>query len=239
MARDPGRGHRLINDGQRSLKVLVVEDESASLELITELLQQLKVEVRALADSRDAAGLIARQGFDAIFLDLAMPVLSGFDLAKLTRESTHNQNAPIVVVTSCSEQDVMHSSFSVGATYFLSKPISRERLVTLLDKIRAPRPENRRRSVRVPLEAKVTCTLESRNLDGLIWNVSQGGIQLEVNGLQRGDAIGISFLLPEPAAVIKAHGVVAWVQDERQGVYFTEMSIEGQEALRAYIRSCS
>jgi len=86
-----------------------------------------------------------------------------------------------------------------------------------------------RGTTRVPLNTKVTCTLESRTRLGVTWNISQGGIQLEVSGLQRGDTIRMSFLLPQPAAAIKAQGVVVWAQEERQGLYLTEMSTEDQE----------
>ena len=48
---------------------------------MAELLQQLKAEVRPLSDSQEASGLIQQEKFDGIFLDLKMPILSGFDLA--------------------------------------------------------------------------------------------------------------------------------------------------------------
>jgi CheY-like chemotaxis protein len=44
-----------------ALKLLVVEDDAASLELMAELLQQLKAEVRPLCDSQEASGLIQRE----------------------------------------------------------------------------------------------------------------------------------------------------------------------------------
>ena len=72
-------------------------------------------------------------------------------------------------------------------------------------------------------------------LNGLIWNISQGGIQLEVAGLELGSTVRISFILPQPATVIKAQGMVAWDRGGRQGLYFTEMSIENQEMIRAYV----
>jgi hypothetical protein len=95
--------------------------------------------------------------------------------------------------------------------------------------------ERRRRSTRVPLNADVTCTVGVSTLNGLVWNISNGGIQLEVTGLKLGDAVGMSFILPHPAVVIHAQGAVVWAQEGRQGLYFTKMSLESQEAIRAYI----
>jgi DNA-binding response OmpR family regulator len=218
-----------------ALKLLVVEDDTASLELMAELLQQLKAEVRPLSDSQEASGLIQREKFDGIFLDLKMPMLSGFELAKLARESTCNKTTPLVIVTGRDEQDTMHLSFSVGATYFLQKPIDIQKLTPLLKRIQDLSFENRRRCARVPLNTDVTCTVAGKTLNGLIWNISQGGVQLEVAGLKLGDTVGMSFILPQPGNVVKAQGLVVWAQDSRQGLYFTEMSVECQEMVRAYI----
>jgi CheY-like chemotaxis protein len=56
-----------------SLKLLVVEDDLASLELMTEVLGVLEAHVRPIADSEWAAMVINQERFDGIFLDLEMP----------------------------------------------------------------------------------------------------------------------------------------------------------------------
>ena len=83
---------------------------------MAELLHQFKAEVRPASDSQEAPGLIQREKFDGIFLDLKMPILNGFELAKLVRESACNKATPLVIVTGRDEQDTMHLSFSLGAT---------------------------------------------------------------------------------------------------------------------------
>ena len=216
-------------------KLMVVEDDPGNLELMTELLQQLEAEVRPIADSQEAAACIKQQKFDGIFLDIGMPILSGFDLAKLVRESSFNKTTPIVIVTGRQEQDVMHSSFSVGATYFLHKPVDKVKLFSLLEKVKEPFPENRRRHTRVPLNTEVSCTRGDQTMRGVTWNISQGGIQLEIKGLKQGDTITMSFVLPHPKKLIKAEGVVAWEREERQGLYFTSMGLTEQALVRDYI----
>jgi len=217
------------------LKLLVAEDDAANLELLVELLRSLKAEVHASDDSQEVAKLIEREAFNGIFLDLSMPGLSGFDLAKLIRDSALNRTTPIVIVTGREERDTMHLSFSVGATYFLQKPIDQRNLVDVLGKLQEPRPENRRRSNRVYLNSEVTCVVGDRTLQGVTWNISQGGIQLEVLGLQRGAQLKMSFLLPNPATLIQCEGVIVWEQEERQGAYFTSMGLEAQDGIRDFV----
>jgi CheY-like chemotaxis protein len=215
------------------LKLLVVDDDPTNLALMKELLQQLKAEVTAIGESPLAAQIIEREKFDGILLDLTMPILSGYDLAKQVRESSCNRSTPIAIVTGRDDRDAMHKSFSLGATYFLHKPVNKQQIAELLNDFRSPRYDNRRQFTRVPLSTEVTCLLGSKTLHGVIWNISQGGVQLEVEGLQQGDTVHMSFLLSH--IVIKAEGMVVWTHEDRRGLIFTDMSIENQEAIRVYV----
>jgi CheY-like chemotaxis protein len=78
-----------------SLKLLVVEDDPASLELMTEVLRSLEAEVRSLGDSEEAVALVKQQKFDGIFLDLEMPNLNGFAIAQEVRTSSRNKLTPL------------------------------------------------------------------------------------------------------------------------------------------------
>jgi CheY-like chemotaxis protein len=71
-----------------SLKLLVVEYDPASLELMSEVLRSLEAEVRPFSNSQEAAALVHQQKFDGIFLDLEMPNLDGLALAQEVRTSS-------------------------------------------------------------------------------------------------------------------------------------------------------
>src|ERR1700757_5007141 len=113
------------------LKLLVVEDDLASLELMTEVFMSLKAEVRPISDSEKAVAMVNQEKFDGIFLDLEMPNLNGFDLARLIRKSSWNKGTPIIIVTGREERDTMQQAFSLGATFFLQKPVDRQKLSVL------------------------------------------------------------------------------------------------------------
>jgi len=217
------------------LKLLVVEDDPGSLELMAEVFTTLKTDVRPISDSRQAAAVIGQERFDGIFLDIEMPGLNGFELAQLVRESSRNKSTPIIVVTGREERDTMHQSFALGATFFLQKPIDRLKLAALLRTVHGPLYENRRRYTRVPMQTDVTCRLGDKKLNGITWNLSQGGMQLEVQGLKIGDTVQLSFTLPQPHVPIDAMGVVAWAKGERQGIYFSQMKVEQQIMVRDFI----
>src|SRR6202795_200534 len=217
------------------LKVLIVEDNIASLELMTEVFTSLKAEVRAFSDSEKAVGVVNEEKFDGIFLDLEMPKLNGFDLARMIRKSSWNKSTPIIIVTGRDERETMQEAFAVGATFFLQKPIDRQKLSKLFRTVRGGMLENRRRYTRVPLQADVACSVGSRTMKGLSWELSQGGILVEVGGLQLKDSVRLSFRIPASGAAIEAGGTVVWAKQERQGIQFTNVSAKSQELIRQFI----
>jgi CheY-like chemotaxis protein len=217
------------------LKLLVVEDDPASLELMTEVFTSLKAAVRALSDSEEAVGIINHERFDGIFLDLEMPGLNGFDLARLVRKSSSNKSTPIVIVTGRDERQTMQEVFALGATFFLQKPVDRQKLSILFRTVSGGMLENRRKYIRVPLQTEVICVVGSRTIRGMTWNLSQGGMQVEASNLQPKDTVRLSFRLPVSGVSIDAIGTVAWANEKRQGIQFTTLNTPAQQSIRTYI----
>jgi CheY-like chemotaxis protein len=218
-----------------SLKLLVVEDDLPSLELMGEVFTSLKAQVRPIDDGQKAAALVNQEKFDGIFLDLEMPNMHGFDLARLVRQSSRNKSTPIVIVTGRDERSTMQQAFEIGATFFLQKPIDRQRLSGLFRAVRGCMLENRRRSARITVQTEVVCESSAGTVQGKSWNLSQGGILIDVGKLKFGDIVRLSFRLPGSGARIDATGLVAWTSDHRQGIQFTKMSAQSAEAIKEFI----
>ncbi len=222
-----------------ALKVLVVEDDAPTLELMDEVLTSLKVEVHAVRDSEQAAGLVNQERFDGIFVDLQMPKVDGFELARRIRASSWNKSTPIVVVTGHDDTKTMQKAFAAGTTFFLQKPIDRQRLTNLFKAARGRMFENRRQFVRVPLQTEVICQVGDQTFRGTSLNISQGGILFEVGrSLSPGTTVRLSFRLPGRELRIDVTGVVARI-DERQraGVRFTHVGSRELQLIRDLIGS--
>lgn len=218
-----------------SLKLLVVEDDAPSLELMAEVFTSLQAEVRPVNNSETAASLVDKERFDGIFLDLEMPRLHGFDLTNRIRESSWNKSTPIIVVSGRNDRETMQQSFSAGASYFLQKPVDRQKLSRLLRTVRGGMLQSRRRCVRIPLHADLMCSVEMRTVHGKSWNISQTGMQVEVFGLKPGNVVQLSFRLPPSRENIDASGVVIWVGENRQGIQFKKMSTHNQNLINDFI----
>jgi len=217
------------------LKLLVVEDNLASLELMTEVFTSLKAEVLPISDSEKAVSAVNQEKFDGIFLDLEMPKLNGFDLARLIRESSLNKSTPIVIVTGRDERQTMRDAFALGATFFLQKPVDRQKLSILFRTVSGGMLENRRKYTRIPIQVEVTCTVGSRTARGMTWNLSQGGMQVEIGGLRPKDSVRLSFRLPVSGEPIDVTGTVMWGGETRQGIQFTNVGAQGQQSIRKFV----
>ena len=151
------------------------------------------------------------------------------------RESPWNKSTPIIVVSGRSDRQTMRESFSVGASYFLQKPVDRQKLSRLLRTVRGGMLQNRRRSARVSVHTELMCSIGMRTIRGMSWNLSQTGMQAEVFGLEPGNVVQLSFRLPPSRENIDATGVVVWVGENRQGIQFKKMSAHNQELIRNFI----
>jgi hypothetical protein len=72
-------------------------------------------------------------------------------------------------------------------------------------------------------------------MSGVSWNLSQGGIQVEVDNLQLKDAVRLSFRLPVSGVAIEVAGTVVWGKEKRQGIQFTNVSAKNQESVRQFV----
>lgn len=220
-----------------SIRVLVVEDDLPTLELMREVLKSFDIEVLPLDDSEEAFRAVNREKFDGIFLDLLMPRLNGFRLAEAIRGSSWNKTTPIVIVTSSSERHAMQEAFRAGANFYLQKPIDRNRLALLLNSSRGAMLENRRSLQRIAMDVEVECNVRTAFTTVRSHNLSARGMLLSAyDGFVVGENLRISFRLPRQSTMINAVGVIVR-RDEagRTGVSFSHITQTGRQRIMLFI----
>ena len=139
------------------MKILLVDDEPEVCRLFKAMVEPLGVEVRTISDSQEAALILENEKFDGIMLDIAMPNLDGFELTRKIRSTPLNQQAPIIVITGMDDVDTLRRAFEAGATFFIGKPFSREKIYALFRTARGAMLAERRRSASLPYRTSVTC----------------------------------------------------------------------------------
>ena len=115
------------------LRVLVIDDETFTRQIIDRLLYELGIDnVTMASDGLDAMTKFSMtiENFDLVICDLKMPNMDGFEFVKLLREKTQlpSKNVPVLIVTGYSGEDIVQKSVQSGIHGYLVKPVTKTQL---------------------------------------------------------------------------------------------------------------
>jgi DNA-binding response OmpR family regulator len=130
-----------------SMKLLIVEDEARMADLLRKGLTEEGHTVTCAADGAEGLALAKGYEFDAIVLDVMMPKLSGYDLARRLR--TEKIRTPILMLTARDAVPDIVRGLDTGADDYMTKPFSFDELIARL------RAVKRRASVAPDLNLRV------------------------------------------------------------------------------------
>src|SRR3954469_2787164 len=111
------------------MNVLVTEDDSDILELITYSLECEGFRVHAAKNGMDAMSVLNDESVDLAILDVMLPDMSGIDLCRRIKREERLENIPVLFVTAKDEETDKLIGFKVGADDYLCKPFSPKELV--------------------------------------------------------------------------------------------------------------
>jgi len=122
-------------------RLLVVDDEDFVRDLLREILESEGCEVQLAESGSEALQLFNENEFDAIFTDVGMPGMSGWELAQAIRQQ--NQAIPIAVITGWGEAVGSNEQKAAGVDWVVAKPFTADRISELIKEIsthgRSPR----------------------------------------------------------------------------------------------------
>ncbi|QWH64171.1 response regulator transcription factor (plasmid) [Bacillus mycoides] len=101
--------------------ILVVEDDPEIQELIKQFLMTQQYIVEIASDGLEGMKQFNNQSFDLILLDVMMPNLNGFEVAKMIRS---HSNIPIIMLTALEEEQDQVKGFDLGIDDYITKPFS-------------------------------------------------------------------------------------------------------------------
>lgn len=110
-------------------KILVVDDDLKTLELLQVLLTPWGLEIITLNHPEQFWSTWEKIHPDMLILDIEMPHMSGIELCKMIRSHDQGREVPILFLTVHSNVEIVNQVFSVGADDFVSKPIIISELV--------------------------------------------------------------------------------------------------------------
>ncbi len=246
-----------------ALKLLLVDDDPAILNLVKTMVEPWGYQILAVDDSRVAAGLLDSEKFDGVVFDILMPAIDGFELARRARASLLNAETPIVMITGLDDVEAMRKCFGLGVTLFLNKPFNYERLRNLFHAAKGPLLQEQRRTARLPFRTTVSCTFgahDEHHFRAETITIGETGMSLKPSGgLEVGNELTLELTLPLPPSTRETNStrprrsifanppppeagpsrlrgrVVSKVPPDGMGVQFISLTPQDRAALRRFI----
>ena len=113
----------------RKSRILIADDNEPNVELLEAYLNDLDCEIEIAVDGRDTLDKVASFDPDLILLDIMMPKLSGFEVAKQLKSNAATRNIMILMVTALNELGDIERAVEAGTDDFLSKPVNKIELL--------------------------------------------------------------------------------------------------------------
>ena len=107
---------------QRHCRAMVLDDNRDAANTLAMMLELLGHEVRCLYDPREAAEVVAEFDPEVVFLDIGMPGVSGYEIARRLRVGAHGDSRLLVAVTGWGQPDDLRRTAEAGFDHHLVKP---------------------------------------------------------------------------------------------------------------------
>lgn len=119
-------------------KVLIIDDDQMTRNMIKTYLSILGFEVETAEDGLDGLTKLKKAdiGYKLIFSDFEMPNMNGLQFLEKAKQEPAHKNTPIVMLTSVNKQDIIDKANSLGATAYMVKPFTNQKMHELLTNLK-------------------------------------------------------------------------------------------------------
>ena len=127
-------GSFMTTDSVMNVRVLVVDDDFASLKMAEIQLRKMGCQVETAKNGREALNKMAAETYNLVLMDCQMPVMTGYEATRHIRnsEAQTGRHTPIVAMTAKVLPGDQEECLAAGMDGFMAKPFERERLVEVV-----------------------------------------------------------------------------------------------------------
>ena len=124
--------------GNLQLRVLIAEDVEDNIVLLKTYLKDTEIEIDFAEDGEIAVDLFKKNAYDLVIMDTQMPIMGGDTATKLIRAYEKDENlkhTPIVSLSADAFQEAVQKSIAAGSDDYMTKPVKKEELLSLLTRV--------------------------------------------------------------------------------------------------------
>jgi CheY-like chemotaxis protein len=216
---------------------MIVEDEAATCELIEKVLSSLGIETLAVTKSAEAPEILRHGRFAVAFLDYRMDFPDGPEPARQMRASESNRRTPIVMISDDQRPAAVSEGFEAGASFFLYKPVDKERLLKLVRARQMAIENGLRRTRRVALKSKGNVRFRGQEIEGETIKVSLEGMLIRTPRMVPiGSSVEVCLQMSKAERPIVGAGSVVRVHGrEEMGIHLGRLTLEESQRLQEYL----
>ncbi|HEY6119839.1 MAG TPA: response regulator, partial [Pyrinomonadaceae bacterium] len=138
-AQPTGNGKKML-DSERALvglRVLLVDDDQDTLDLLTAALTQCEAQVTAVSSATEAIDALKLQQPDVLISDIAMPGRDGYELIREIRSSKleAERSVPAVAITAYAKDEDRRKALAAGYQQYVAKPVEFSELISAITKV--------------------------------------------------------------------------------------------------------
>jgi len=117
-----------------SRRILIADDNRDAADTLAEILRMEGHEVRLAHDGPAALAAFAAFHPDVMLLDIGMPGLSGYEVARKVRETDPASDMILIAITGWGQENDKEQALSAGFDYHLTKPVDLQRMSELIQR---------------------------------------------------------------------------------------------------------
>jgi len=117
------------------LRILIVEDDPATVELMEAQLHGEGYSVDSVRDGEEALQRVSQARPDLVLLDIMLPKKSGFEVCKEIKSGEETRAIPVIMVTALKDMESRVKGIAAGADDFLSRPMDKSELLARVKSI--------------------------------------------------------------------------------------------------------
>jgi DNA-binding response OmpR family regulator len=218
-------------------RALIVDTELETCELIENVLRSVGIDALTLNRSSEAPEILREGKFAVAFFALRMTSPDGPELTRQMRDSTSNRMTPVVLISDDQRPAAVSQGFEAGASFFLYKPVNKERLLRLIRATQASTEHERRRTRRVPVKSRVLLSHGSQQIDAESIDVSMEGVLVKApKALPVGSSVNVAMHLSHGMRPVTGAGCVVRLSAGNQmGIHLGRLDLAESQRLQEFL----
>lgn len=204
---------------QETIEIMIVDDKSANLKLLTDILSSQGYKVRAANGGELALLSVDFRKPDLILLDIKMTGMDGYEVCRRLKAEEKNHDIPIIFISALDDVEDKVKGFNLGAVDYISKPFQAEEvLVRVKNHLQLKKMQMELQNTNQILRAEIT---ERKLIEEALFKEKE---RFKITLLSVGDGV-ISTDHQGNIEIVNeiAQGLLGWSQEEAKGKEFSEV----------------